>query len=66
MTRESILEMIDLYLEAEKAVLSGKEVTFEGRVVKLENLSEIRAGRAMWEKRLQEVKSGHFSKVHFV
>lgn len=43
-------EMLDLYIAAEAAVLSGKEYQdHKGRVFKRENLAEIRAGRKEWE-----------------
>lgn len=44
-------DMLARYLEAEAAVLSGKSIAFNGRTLTSENLSEIRAGRAEWERR---------------
>lgn len=44
--------MIDCYVEAEKAVLFGKETQFNGRKAVMTDLPAIRAGRAEWEQRL--------------
>lgn len=46
-------EMIALYIEAEKAVLTGKTVEINGRRLSRENLADIRAGRMEWERRLK-------------
>jgi len=43
--------MIELYLQAERDLLAGKVVTFQGRTVTSENLAEIRRGRQEWETR---------------
>ena len=53
MTPEDIQAMIDSYLQAEKDVLAGKNVTFRGKVVGMEDLDAIRAGRKEWESRQQ-------------
>ncbi len=45
-------DMLDLYIAAEKAVLSGKSYTIAGRALTRENLSEIREGRQEWERRV--------------
>lgn len=45
-------EMIDLYVQAEKDVLEGKTISFNGRTMTMENLQEIRSGRQEWERRL--------------
>lgn len=45
-------DMLATYLEAEAAVLAGKMVSFNGRTLTMENLSEIRAGRLEWERRV--------------
>lgn len=45
-------DMLASYLAAEAAVLSGKTIQFNGRTLTNENLSEIRAGRLEWEKRV--------------
>lgn len=44
--------MIDHYLEAERAVLFGKETMFNGRKAVMADLPAIRAGRLEWERRL--------------
>lgn len=44
--------MIDRYLEAELAVLEGKEIIFNGRKQVMADLPQIRAGRLEWERRL--------------
>ncbi|WP_447220719.1 hypothetical protein [Escherichia coli] len=44
--------MIQRYRDAEMAVLEGKSVTFNGQQLTLESLSQIRAGRQEWERRL--------------
>lgn len=54
MKLEDIESMIGLYLQAERDVLAGKQITFQGRTVSSENLNEIRAGRQEWELRRQQ------------
>lgn len=49
--------MIDRYLEAELAVLEGKEITFNGRKQVMADLPQIRAGRLEWERRLASQKT---------
>ena len=44
--------MVDRYLEAELAVLEGKEIIFAGRKQVMADLPQIRAGRLEWERRL--------------
>lgn len=46
-------EMLAAYLEAELALLKGKEVWFQDRKLRREDLPEIRAGRQEWEARVQ-------------
>lgn len=41
--------MLSLYIDAEKAVLAGKEFTLNGRTLKRENLSDIVKGRDHWQ-----------------
>lgn len=53
MKLEDIDSMIALYLQAERDVLAGKQITFQGRTVTSENLGELRAGRQEWERRRQ-------------
>lgn len=45
-------DMLAKYLEAEAALLQGKEVSFGDRRLRREDLAEIRAGRLEWEKRV--------------
>ena len=45
-------EMLSAYLEAELALLKGKEVWFGDRKLRREDLPEIRAGRQEWERRV--------------
>ncbi|OCA65244.1 hypothetical protein A9R12_13720 [Aeromonas hydrophila] len=49
--------MIELYLQAERDLLAGKVVTFQGRTVTSENLAEIRRGRQEWEQRRAKAAS---------
>ncbi|GAA4879871.1 hypothetical protein [Ferrimonas pelagia] len=58
MTPSDIQVMIDTYLQAEKDVLDGKQVSFGGRTLTMENLSEIRSGRKEWEARLRGTRPG--------
>lgn len=44
-------DMIAAYLAAEKAILEGKDVSFQGRRVSMEDLDAIRKGRQEWEMR---------------
>lgn len=53
-----IKAMIQRYLDAEVDLMAGKEVTISGRVWKSENLSDLRAGRAEWERKLRVKKGG--------
>ncbi len=50
--RALIDQMIERYIQAEKEVLAGKTITFEGRSVTMENLGEIRKARQEWERKL--------------
>ena len=45
-------QMVDLYIDAEMAVLAGKSVQFGGRTLTMENLGQIREGRKEWERRV--------------
>lgn len=42
-------DMIAAYLAAETAILAGKDVSFNGRRVTMEDLESIRKGRQEWE-----------------
>lgn len=46
-------DMVAAYLAAETAILDGKEARLGDRVVRLEDLSEIRKGRQEWEARVR-------------
>lgn len=50
-------DMVDRYLEAELAILQGKEILFNGRKLIMDDLEEIRAGRLEWERRLRAQQS---------
>lgn len=45
-------EMLDLYMQAERDVLAGKDVTFNGRRQVMADLPQIIAGRQEWERRV--------------
>jgi len=51
--------MLDLYLQAEKDVLAGKNVTFRGEIVGMEDLESIRNGRKEWERKVRDEASGN-------
>ncbi|MCC2962189.1 hypothetical protein LK540_17315 [Massilia sp. IC2-278] len=53
-TQFSPKAMLAEYLKAEQAVLAGKTITFQGRSMGMENLSEIRTGRREWEQRVAQ------------
>lgn len=44
------LDMLAAYINAEKEVLAGKEIRFMDRQLRMEDLAEIRAGRAEWQR----------------
>lgn len=52
MTRAQIQEMIDLYMEAEKAILKGQSYSIGNRSLTRSNLTEVRNARSDWENRL--------------
>lgn len=45
-------DMLAKYLAAEAAVLTGKEIQFNGRRVSRSDLPDIRAGRKEWEAKV--------------
>lgn len=45
MNQTDIEDMIQCYLEAEKTLLQGKSITFNGQSMTMENLGEIQKGR---------------------
>ena len=63
-------EMLNLYIEAEKAVLSGKEYMMNGRRLVREDLNMIREGRQEWERKvnaeaLQQKRQSRFKYADF-
>jgi len=50
-------EMLDFYIAAEQAVLSGKSFQRNGRMLTRENLKEIREGRKEWDLKVQAEKA---------
>ena len=46
--------MVNLYIQAEKSVLLGKEITINGRSMEYEDLDLIRAGRKEWQKKVDQ------------
>lgn len=51
-------EMLELYIQAEKDVLAGKNITFRGETMGLEDLDKIRAGRMEWERKSSTESNG--------
>lgn len=54
-------EMVDFYVQAERDVLLGKSVRHGDRLLTYEDLGEIRAGRAEWERRAAAESAGRRS-----
>lgn len=50
--KETCQEMVNKYIEAEKAVLQSKSYTIGDRTLSRENLPEIIKGRTYWEQQL--------------
>lgn len=50
-------EMYDLYIAAEKAILSGQSYTIGGRQLNRANLAEVAKQREYWGKQLQLTSS---------
>ncbi len=46
-------DMLAKYLAAEAAILEGKEVRFGERILRMEDLNRVIAGRQEWEARVQ-------------
>lgn len=60
---EDALAWLDKYKAAEAAILLGKEVRLTSaggidRVVRLEDLSYVRAGRQEWERKVAQLQAG--------
>lgn len=51
-------DMYARYLAAEQAVLDGKTIKFGERLLGMEDLAEIRAGRQEWERKLASETAG--------
>lgn len=54
-------QILERYITAEQEVLEGRTVSFAGRTLTMVDLSEIRAGRKEWERKiasLQRAASG--------
>lgn len=58
MNIDVVTKMLERYTDAELAILEGKSISFNGRTLSMENLSEIRAGRQEWERRLASLQTG--------
>ena len=56
-TKDEIMEMIQEYTKAEKAVLTGKSYKIGTRELTRLNVDEIRKGRAYWENELSKTNS---------
>lgn len=52
-------EMLSKYLAAEAAILDGKQISFQGRTMGMEDLDKVIAGRKEWEQRVaQDSRAG--------
>ncbi|KJK05317.1 hypothetical protein [Pseudomonas tussilaginis] len=51
-------EMLDLYMQAERDVLAGKDTQFNGRRVVMSDLPQIIKGRQEWEQRVAASRGG--------
>ncbi len=45
-------DMVFKYLEAERAILEGKSISFNGRTMGMEDLDKVIVGRKEWEQRV--------------
>ena len=52
-TKEECKQMIDLYIEAEKSILTGKRYRIGTRELEREDLDDVVKHRVEWERRLQ-------------
>jgi hypothetical protein len=50
--------MLALYIDAEKVVLTGQSYTIKDRTLSRANLKEIRAGRSEWAAKVQRLEHG--------
>lgn len=52
-------DMLEKYLAAEQAILEGKEARIGDRILRMEDLAQVREGRKEWEARVNaESQSG--------
>jgi len=49
-------QILERYITAEQEVLEGRTVSFGGRTLTMVDLSEIRAGRKEWERKIASLK----------
>ncbi|CAM3107959.1 MULTISPECIES: DUF6148 family protein [Streptobacillus] len=61
--KEICQEMINMYIEAEKAVLTGQRYRIGSRELERANLSEIVKNRMIWERRLVDLNTGGGSTI---
>lgn len=47
-------DMLAKYMAAEQAILDGKETRWGDRLLRMEDLAEIRKGRQEWEMRVNQ------------
>jgi len=52
MSKQQAVDMVALYIEAEKDVLAGKSVSINGKMMSTEDLEQIRKGRMEWQRTL--------------
>jgi len=52
MSKQQAVDMVALYIEAEKDVLAGKSVSINGKMMSTEDLEQIRKGRIEWQRTL--------------
>lgn len=55
MNKTQIEAMIAAYVQAELDVLAGKSTTINGKLMTMEDLDAIRAGRVEWERKLAAI-----------
>jgi thiamine monophosphate kinase len=48
---------LQLYLDAEAAILARQEYRIGDRVMKFADIAEVRAGVELWDRRVQELSS---------
>ena len=50
-------EMHDLWIKAEKAILSGQAYSYNGRELTRVNMSYVRKNMAYWERKVKELET---------